>query len=128
MGLLAATLVLAVAQTVVVYRYFDPPRRPPRRAFLLSPLADRIGDVCLFAHMALLQVVSGRRRRRPRSDTIDGFEDAAGWLVFVSLAAGLLYLPPRMLYLVEDLRRPGAWFTLAAAHAAMVWRMTFGGA
>lgn len=126
-GLLVATTVLAIVQTVVVYRYFEPPRRPPRYAFLRSAEADRIGDVCLYVNMALFQVVWDEVASTPFT-RVAGIEDVAGRIVFFSLAAGLVYLPPRMLYLVEDLRRPGAWLTLVAAHAAMVVRMVLGGA
>jgi hypothetical protein len=126
-GLLLAGLLLAVASTVLVYRYFEPPRRPPRWPFLRSPAAAALGDGCLFVQMVLFQAVWDAFATIPFGP-IASLEDAIGRVVFLALAAGLVYLPPRMLYLIEDLRRPGTWLTLALANGAMVLRIVFGAA
>jgi hypothetical protein len=38
----------------------------------------------------------------------------------------LVYLPPRIFYLVEDINRPGAWLTMLLANSPTILRVLFG--
>jgi len=124
-GAILLGMVLAVVQTVVVFRTFEPPRRPPRSAFLRGPAAALLGDACLFLNMLLFQVAWDLVAATPFA-RVASFEEFVGRLLYLGLAAALVYLPPRLFYLVEDLRRPGAWFTMGLAVATMVARALLG--
>ncbi|MGH9960677.1 MAG: hypothetical protein ACREBC_26745, partial [Pyrinomonadaceae bacterium] len=50
------SFVLCVVQTVLVYRFFFPPKKPPRASFLRDPRSEQIGDLWIFANMILFQV------------------------------------------------------------------------
>jgi hypothetical protein len=124
-GAILVGMALAVVQTAVVYRTFEPPRRPPRSAFLRGPGAALLGDACLFLNMLLFQVAWDLVAATPFA-RVASAEELLGRLVYLGMAAALVYLPPRLLYLVEDLRRPGAWLTMGLAAATMVARALLG--
>lgn len=124
--LLLLVIVASVVQTGIVYRYFEPlpaTARPSR--FLESHTAELIGDACLYLNTLLVQVLWLALATVP-FERVSGFEDIVGRLLFISFAALLVYFPPRLLYLVEDLRRPAARVTLLVATAAMVYRLVLG--
>jgi hypothetical protein len=52
--------------------------------------------------------------------------DLLVFLLNLSLAPLLIYFPPRMVYLVEDLKRPLTWLTLLLANLPMLARILFG--
>ncbi len=133
--LILLVVVASVAQTGIVYRYFQPPEKPRRgrsqeRAgivkFLESPASELLGDACIFVTTLLFQTVWLTLASTPFT-RVTGVEDVVGRLFFVIFAALLVYFPPRMLYLVEELRRPAARVTLLLANAAMVYRLFMGG-
>lgn len=125
--LILLVIVASVVQTAVVYSYFTPPppnARPSR--FLDSPVAEWLGDACAYVNTMLFQVLWLAISAVP-FEPVTSVLDAVGRLFFISFAAMLVYFPPRMLYLVEELRYPLARVTLLAAAAAMVYRMLVGG-
>jgi hypothetical protein len=118
-------LVVSVVQTVLVYRYFSPPKRAPAAAFLRDPRSERLGDLCVFVNMILFQVVWNIFSRVPFNRTAS-VEEIAGrffWLVFVAM---LIYFPPRIFYLAEDFKRPAAWLTMLLANSPVILRALFG--
>lgn len=94
--------------------------------FLESPASELLGDACIFVTTLLFQTVWLTLASTPFT-RVTGVEDVVGRLFFVIFAALLVYFPPRMLYLVEELRRPAARVTLLLANAAMVYRLFMGG-
>lgn len=126
----------SVVQTAVVYQYFRPPARTSNRKrsresravarFLASPTAELLGDACILVTTLLFQTLWLTLASTPYSP-VTGIEDALGRLSFVVFAALLVYFPPRMLSLVEELRQPAARITLLLANAAMVYRLFMGG-
>jgi hypothetical protein len=129
-------MVASVVQTAVVYQYFRPPRSTPggtrtrgsraMERFLASSTAEFLGDACIFVTTLLFQTVWLTLASTP-FERVTGAGDVLGRLFFVLFAALLVYFPPRMLYLVEELRRPTAQVTLVLANAAMLYRLFMGG-
>jgi hypothetical protein len=116
---------LCLVQTWLVYRYFSPPKKPPRFAFLLDPRSALLGDACVYVNMILFQVMwnvllSGRAAR------VGGFEDFAGRLFLLLFVSLLVYFPPRIFYLAGDVKRPAAWLTMLLANSPVILRVLFG--
>jgi hypothetical protein len=116
---------LCLVQTWLVYRYFSPPRSAPRFTFLLDRRSALLGDVCIYLNMILSQVmwnvlVSGPATR------VGGLEDFAGRLFLLCFISMLVYLPPRIFYLAEDVNRPGTWLTMLLANSPTFMRVLFG--
>ncbi|HXD30304.1 MAG TPA: hypothetical protein VN643_04260 [Pyrinomonadaceae bacterium] len=120
-----AGLVLTVFQTYLIYSYFSPPKKPPRIPFLLSPQSEMLGDVCLFLNMILFQVLwnllSFAGLGRP-----SGVLEFAGRLFLLCFLALLIYFPPRMFYLAEDINKKRTWLTMLLANSPVIVRVLFG--
>jgi hypothetical protein len=118
-------LALIITHTVLVYRYFSPPRRPPTSAFLRSNASAIVGDACLFTNMLRFQVIwnalSFSGVVRPA-----GVVDAVARLAVLCFLALLLYFPPRMFYLAEDIRRPRTWLMILLANSPVITRLLLG--
>jgi hypothetical protein len=50
----------------------------------------------------------------------------AGRLFFLSFIALLIYFPPRMFYLAEDINRPRTWLTMLLANSPVIVRVLVG--
>ncbi|MDQ2973816.1 MAG: hypothetical protein M3R69_00230 [Acidobacteriota bacterium] len=118
-------LILTIIQTYLIYRYFIPPKGPPQWKFLRQPESEALGDICLFVNMILFQVVwnllAFADLGRPSN-----FLDFAGRLFFLSFIALLIYFPPRMFYLAEDINRPRTWLTMLLANSPVIFRILIG--
>jgi hypothetical protein len=118
-------LILTIIQTYLIYRYFIPPKRPPQSKFLRSSQSEALGDICLFLNMMLFQVawnlLTFAGLGRPSS-----LLDFAGRLFFLSFIALLIYFPPRMFYLAEDINRPRTWLTMLVANSPVIFRILIG--
>jgi hypothetical protein len=120
-----AGLGLTIFQTYLIYRYFSPPKNPPKSKFLLSPQSDFLGDICFFFNMLLFQcawnlltfVDIGR---------VSGVGEFIGRLLFLSFLALLVYFPPRMFYLAEDINRRRTWFTMLLANSPVIFKVLIG--
>ncbi|HEY0546299.1 MAG TPA: hypothetical protein VGC91_13045 [Pyrinomonadaceae bacterium] len=123
--LLFAGLGLTIFQTFLVYRYFSPPRKAPKLAFLLTPQSETLGDVCIFLNMILFQVMWNLLTYAPLR-RVSGFEEFAGRLFFLCFAAMLFYFPPRIFYLAEDIRRRRTWLTMLLANSPVIVRVLIG--
>lgn len=118
-------LALIILHTWLTYRYFYPPKKPPRSAFLRSPVSELLGDACLFSNMLLFQLIwnlfSFAGVGAP--DGVAAAVARLGLLIFLGL---LLYFPPRMFYLVEDINRGRTWLMIFLANAPVLARVVFG--
>jgi hypothetical protein len=118
-------LILTIIQTYLIYSYFSAPKSPPQSKFLRSPQSETLGDICLFLNMILFQVVwnllTFADLGRPSS-----FLEFAGRLFFLSFIALLIYFPPRMFYLAEDISRPRTWLTMLLANSPVIVRVLIG--
>jgi hypothetical protein len=118
-------LIATIVQTYLIYRYFSPPKKPPRQEFLRRPESAILGDVCIFLNMILFQIVwnllAFADLGRP-----SGALEFAGRLFFLCFVALLIYFPPRMFYLAEDIGRPRTWATMLIANSPVIVRVLIG--
>jgi len=116
---------LMIVHTWLVYRYFTPPKHPPSSAFLRSPASETLGDICIFVNMLFFQIIwnflSFEGLPRPGS-----FVEVVGRILFLGFIALLLYFPPRMLYLAEDISKRRTWLTILLANSPMIFRVVIG--
>ena len=123
--LVIAGLICTIVQTFLIYRYFSPPKQRPRYPFLRHPDSEVLGDVCIFTNMILFQIVwnllTFADLGRP-----SGPAEFVGRLFFLSFIALLIYFPPRMLYLAEDIHRSRTWLTMLLANSPVIVRILIG--
>ena len=118
-------LILTIVQTFLIYRYFSPPKKPPRSEFLRSPQSETLGDICLFLNMILFQVFWNMLTFVDLGHPSSLLE-FGGRLFFLSFIALLIYFPPRMFYLAEDINRPRTWLTMLLANSPVIIRVLIG--
>ena len=118
-------LFLTIFQTYLIYRYFSRPEKPPKYEFLRRPESEMLGDICIFVNMLLFQVAWNLLTSSPLGRPSGVFEFIArvGFLSFIAL---LIYFPPRMLYLAEDLHRRSTWLTMLLANSPVIARVVLG--
>jgi len=118
-------LILTIFQTYLIYRFFIPPKMPPQSPFLLSQQSENLGDICLFLNMILFQVfwnmLTFAGLGHPSS-----LLEFGGRLFFLSFIALLIYFPPRMFYLAEDINRPRTWLIMLLANSPVIVRVLIG--
>lgn len=118
-------LILTIVQTYLIYRYFMPPKKPPQSPFLRSPQSEALGDVCLFLNMILFQVFWNMLTFAPLGHPSSLLE-FGGRFFFLSFIALLIYFPPRMFYLAEDIHRRRTWLTMLLANSPVIIRVLIG--
>ena len=120
-----AGALLSILQTFLIYQYFSPPRSPPKLPFLRQPQSETFGDLCLFINMILFQVfwnlLTFADLGHPSS-----LLEFGGRLFFLSFIALLIYFPPRMFYLAEDINRRRTWLTMLLANSPVIVRILIG--
>jgi len=118
-------LFCTIVQTVLIYRYFSTPQKPPRSEFLRHPESELLGDICIFVNMILFQIIWNTLTfaglGRP-SGPLEFF----GRLFFLCFLAMLIYFPPRMFYLVEDINRGRTWAMMFLANSPVIIRVLIG--
>jgi hypothetical protein len=123
--LVFAGLLCTIFQTFLIYRYFSAPRKPPRYDFLKHPESETLGDICIFLNMILFQIawnlLTFAELGRP-----SGPAEFVGRLFFLCFIALLIYFPPRMLYLAEDIGRRSTWLTMLLANSPVIVRVLIG--
>ena len=120
-----AILILTIIQTFLIYRYFSPPKKPPRSQFLRRSQSETLGDICLFVNMILFQVFWNMLTFAPLGHP-SGVIEFLGRLFFLSFIALLIYFPPRMFYLAEDINRRRTWLTMLLANSPVIVRVLIG--
>lgn len=118
-------LFCTIAQTYLIYRYFSAPKKPPRSEFLRHPESELLGDICIFVNMILFQIIWNTLTfaglGRP-----SGVLEFFGRLFFLCFLAMLIYFPPRMFYLVEDMNRGRTWAMMLLANSPVIVRVLIG--
>jgi hypothetical protein len=123
--LIFGSLILTIVQTYLIYRYFSPPKKPPQSEFLRSPQSETLGDICIFLNMLLFQVFWNMLTFAPLGHP-SGVGEFFGRLFFLCFVALLIYFPPRMLYLAEDINRRLTWLTMFIANSPVIIRVLIG--
>ena len=123
--LIIGGMICTIVQTFLIYRYFFPPKKPPRHHWLQHPESEIVGDVCIFLNMILFQIVwnllTFADLGRP-----SGPAEFIGRLFFLSFIALLIYFPPRMFYLAEDMHRSRTWVTMLLANSPVIVKILIG--
>ena len=118
-------LFLTIAQTFLIYRYFSAPQKPPKYEFLRRPESEILGDVCFFLNMILFQIVWNLLNFAGLggpSSVLEFF----GRLFLLCFLALLIYFPPRMFYLAEDVNRGRTWLMMLVANSPVIVRVLIG--
>jgi hypothetical protein len=123
--LVFAGVILTIIQTYLIYRYFSAPKKAPRWPYLLTRQSEALGDVCLFLNMILFQVFWNMLTFAPLGHPSSLLE-FGGRLFFLCFIALLIYFPPRMFYLAEDINRPRTWLTMLLANSPVIIRVLIG--
>jgi len=123
--LVFAGLGLTIVQTFLIYRYFSPPKTAPKSDFMRGPRSEALGDVCIFVNMILFQVMWNLLTFAPLW-RVSGVAEFAGRLFFLCFIALLIYFPPRMFYLAEDINRRRTWLTMLLANSPVIVRVLVG--
>jgi hypothetical protein len=118
-------LLLTIVQTFLIYRYFSPPKKPPKWDFLRTRRSEALGDVCLFLNMILFQVFWNMLTFAGLGHP-SGVVEFLGRLFFLCFIALLIYFPPRMFYLAEDINRRRTWLTMLLANSPVIVRVLIG--
>jgi hypothetical protein len=118
-------LVLTIAHTVLVYRYFSPPKNEPKSAYLRDPRSENAGDACIFLNMICYQLVWNLLTLSPLGH-VSSISDLLGRLFLVCFLALLVYFPPRIFYLAEDIHKRRTWITILLANAPIIYRIVIG--
>lgn len=117
--------ILTVIQTFLIYRYFSPPKTQPKSKFLRSPQSETLGDVCLFLNMLLFQVFWNMLTFAGLGHPGSVLE-FAGRLFVLCFLALLIYFPPRVFYLAEDIYLRRTWLTMLLANSPVIFRVLIG--
>jgi hypothetical protein len=117
-------LILTIIQTFLIYRYFSPPKKPPSK-FLRSPQSEMLGDICIFLNMILFQVFWNMLTFHGLGHPSGPTEFIGRFFILIFLAL-LIYFPPRMFYLAEDIDRPRTWLTMLLANSPVIFRVLVG--
>ena len=118
-------LICTIVQTFLIYRYFSAPKKPPRYEFLRNPNSEVLGDVCIFVNMILFQLIWNTLTFAPLGRP-SGPLEFFGRLLVLCFLAMLIYFPPRMFYLVEDINRSRTWATMLLANSPVILKVLIG--
>jgi len=118
-------LICTIGQTFLIYRYFSAPKKPPRYEFLRNPESEALGDICIFVNMILFQIIWNTLTFAPFGRP-SGILEFFGRLFVLCFLAMLIYFPPRLFYLVEDVNRPRTWATMLLANSPVILRVLIG--
>ena len=87
--------------------------------------SEVLGDVFIFVNMVLFQIVWNLLNfagLQGPSSVVEFF----GRLFFLCFLALLIYFPPRMFYLAEDINRGRTWLMMLLANSPVIVRLLIG--
>jgi hypothetical protein len=124
-SLILGVLLMSVANTIIVYLYFDVPGAVPILKFLQTPQSEALGDLCLFLNMIGYQIFWGFTMTTFIRDFghLDGIYGILVKLYMFGFEAVILYFPARLFYLAEDNHRPTTWLTISLANMPVMLRI-----
>jgi hypothetical protein len=119
----------SIVSVVFVYRYFVPPKNPPRWRYLATPAAAHLGDAFIYLNVIGFQVLwASVTASAPFREVVmqtplgrpGSFTDMLGRLVAIAACAVLLYFPARIFYLAEDKHRALTAATMLLANTPLI--------
>jgi NADH:ubiquinone oxidoreductase subunit 6 (subunit J) len=119
---------LSMIPTALVWRAITPYKKPPVPDWRNSHAVEIVADLCLFAYMlvnlAIWSTVTAGSNVRA-AGVGDLLSRALGF-VLVSPVILLFYIPPRLLFLVEDYKYRATWISMTLAIAPVAYRLIVG--
>lgn len=127
-GIMVLVFFLSMIPSALVWRAMTPYKKPPEPNWRNSHAVEIFADLCLFAYMLVNlavwnTVTSGSNVRA--SGLGDILSRALGF-VLMSPVLLLFYIPPRLLFLVEDYKYPATWISMTLAVAPVAYRLIIG--
>jgi NADH:ubiquinone oxidoreductase subunit 6 (subunit J) len=127
-GITVLIFFLSMIPTALVWRAMTPYKKPPEPDWRNSREVELFADLCLFAYMLVNLAVwntltSGSAARA--TGVGDVFSRALGF-VLLSPVILLFYIPPRLLFLVEDYKYRATWISMTLAIAPVAYRIIIG--
>jgi hypothetical protein len=127
-GVAVLVFFLSLIPTALVWRAMTPYKKPPAPDWRNSHGAEIVADLCLFAYMlvnlAIWNTVTAGSNVRA-AGVGDVLSRALGFIL-VSPVILLFYLPPRLLFLVEDYKYPATWISMTLAILPVAYRLIIG--
>ncbi|MCA1592561.1 MAG: hypothetical protein LC754_07920 [Acidobacteria bacterium] len=127
-GIYVLVFFLSIIPTVLVARAITPYKKPPKTDWRNSHGAEIVADLCLFAYMlvnlAIWNTLTAGSNVRA-TGVGDVFSRALGFII-ISPMILLFYLPPRLLFLVEDYKYRATWISMTLAIAPVAYRVIIG--
>ncbi|HSE32419.1 MAG TPA: hypothetical protein VLA93_12685 [Pyrinomonadaceae bacterium] len=124
----------SIFNTIVIYRYFLRPKKPPRWKFLMTHQSAILGDVCMFLNVIALQILWNNLTTAESfwQNTLStplgrpgSFTDILGRFIVIAVLAMLVYFPGRIFYLAENPGRKITWLTMLVANLPLLLRAVF---
>jgi tRNA_anti-like len=125
----AGAIVSSVLSLIVIFRYFQKPKRQPRWRFLMTPQAEALGDLCMLLNVICFQLLfsvyvsfphfSNLLHKITRQAT-GAFDSFSGRIYLACIAVLLGYFPARIFYLVMD-RRKITWLMMLVANLPFIY-------
>ena len=127
-GWIVLLFFVCIVPTALVWRAMTPYSKPPAPDWRSSRAAEMVADLCLFAYMLVNLAVwnTVTAGSAPRVTGVgDLFSRALGFVI-LSPVILLFYLPPRLLFLVEDWKYRATWISMTLAVAPVAYRFIIG--
>jgi hypothetical protein len=109
----------AAFNTLVFFFYFLKPKHEPVFKFLQWPQAESLGDIFLFVNLIGYQVLWVYLMSELPKDYKGLFDR----LFTFAFTAVLIYIPPRLFYLVENRERPRVWWMMLLSNSPIILRL-----
>jgi hypothetical protein len=109
----------AAFNTLVFFFYFLKPKHRPVFEFLQWPQAESLGDTFLFVNLIGYQVLWVYLMSELPKDH-KGLFDRFFMFAFTAV---LIYIPPRLFYLVENRGRPRVWWMMLLSNSPIILRL-----
>jgi hypothetical protein len=90
-----------------------------------APRSEILGDVCIFLNMLFFQLIWNMLSLAdlPRPSDVTEFIGRFFVLCFLAL---LIYFPPRVFYLADDIHKRRTWLMMLFANSPIIIRVLFG--
>lgn len=109
----------AFFNTLVFFFYFLKPKHEPVFKFLGWPQAESLGDTFLFVNLIGYQVLW----LHLMSELLKDHKGLFDRLFTFAFTAALIYIPPRLFYLVENRERPRVWWMMLLSNSPIILRL-----